>query len=638
MTLFQPDVNHKERRFFMRVGTLTKFNRKKNLWISRKHPLYMENISFKTLYAAAVLMHTRLNETCNPLNNFEFERLITKGLNLTSKETILMMNLTKDVQMLVDELVMSLDTRSKKLLFLFDLYNVSMTEYNITLNEQKSIDLFADLLEVQLDERNLILQFISSAYCQEYEKCLRTVDDMKNRNWPITMTDLSYYMLNYPYTNEIYPDQIRENSTYHFRGNCTFYGTINIPSTTTVHIANAIVKVDRNFQVNGGTLIIENSWVDFSELVNSSEFDHVFIASHRHSIVKFINSNFQCCHNGGLLFSSHSTTHIEHCSIQDTSFTSSILANGEHLHIQNCNFKNCFSKQNGGAIFIQKGASQIQNCNFINCNSHNGGAIFAGKQTVISNCYFENCCAVEYGSAIYYNGEIRSNIEKCDYCNCYPKEDVIIQYISSKKDYVVTKEHAIRYSTIFDCPVIIKEFGILQIQDSTIYLRHTLLCQGILTMKKSKLIGLDKFKGRDLVAFETPKQCHFVDCEFDGTEHTGIFRAVRARLHISGCIFRNTANGRAIYNAFLPIIDSCVFSYCQEGAVYCHAGTITNSKFINCHARSGGGIIMYGANGKIEHCSFKRCTSNYSGGAIDTSGSYHIVNCHYEECRPDNVS
>ena len=168
----------------MRVGTLTKFNRKKNLWISRKHPLYMENISFKTLYAAAVLMHTRLNETCNPLNNFEFERLITKGLNLTSKETILMMNLTKDVQMLVDELVMSLDTRSKKLLFLFDLYNVSMTEYNITLKEQKSIDLFADLLEVQLDERNLILQFISSAYCQEYEKCLRTVDDMKNRNWP----------------------------------------------------------------------------------------------------------------------------------------------------------------------------------------------------------------------------------------------------------------------------------------------------------------------------------------------------------------------------------------------------------------------------------------------------------------------
>jgi len=50
----------------MRVGTLTKFNKKKNLWISRKHPLYMEATGFKTLYAAAVLMHTRLNNKTNP--------------------------------------------------------------------------------------------------------------------------------------------------------------------------------------------------------------------------------------------------------------------------------------------------------------------------------------------------------------------------------------------------------------------------------------------------------------------------------------------------------------------------------------------------------------------------------------------
>ena len=156
-------------------------------------------------------------------------------------------------------------------------------------------------------------------------------------------------------------------------------------------------------------------------------------------------------------------------------------------------------------------------------------------------------------------------------------------------------------------------------------------------MKSSKALGWN-LEGRDLFSFETPKNCHFSGCEFDGMEQYGIFRAVRARLHISGCIFRNTANGRAIYNAFLPIIEECVFSYCQEGAVYCHAGNITNSQFINCHARSGGGILMYGARGKIVDCHFQRCTSNYSGGAIDTSGSYHIVGCTYEECRPHNVS
>ena len=621
----------------MRIGTLTKFNRKKNLWISRKHPLYMENIGFKTLYAASILMHARLNHSVNPFSNFEFERLITKGLNLTSKETISMMNLAKDVQFLIDEIVLALDTPEKKLYFLFDLYNVSMNEYHISDSEQKSLDLFADLLEITTEEKNFILQFISSAYCEEYDNCLSLFKQMNLRNWPVTMADLSYYMLNYSYTQEIYPEQIKNNSTYHFRGTCIFHGTIEIPNNCVVHIANAVVKVERNFQVRGGTLIIENSWIDFSKDVKSEEFDHVFISSHRYSDIQFKNSTFQCCHNGGLLFASHTNAKIEHCTIRDTSFVSAVSSNGEALHINHCTLKNCFSKQNGGAVFIQKGACRILNCNFTNCNSHNGGAIFANKHTMISNCYFDNCCAVEYGSAIYYNGEIRSNIEKCDYSNCYPKDDVIVQLITSKHDYTIAKDMTIRYSTIFACPVRIREYGILQIENSTLYLRYPILCQGILNMKNSKAVGIN-FEGRDLFSFETPKSCHFSGCEFDGSEEHGIFRAVRARLHIHGCIFRNTAHGRAIYNAFLPVIDGCVFSYCQEGALYCHAGKITNSQFITCKARSGAGLIMYGARGQVEHCHFQHCISSYSGGAIDMSGSYHIVGCTYEDCHPNNVS
>lgn len=621
----------------MRKGTLSKFNRKKDLWISRKHPLYMETIGFKTLYAAGILMHTRLNEMHNPFANFEFERLITKGFALSSKETITMMNMSKDVKILVDELIHALKDHKMRLFFLFDLYNVSMSEYNISLNEQKSIDLFADLLDISEEERTYILQFISSAYCKEYPRCLAVFEEMEKADWPLSMAELSYYMVNYPYTTHVYPKDIKNNTTYYFHGNCTFHGTIEIPKGSKIYITNAIAEVEKNFQVQGGALWIENSCISFSEHINSNNFDHSFITSHRHSLLHFCNSNFYCRHNGGLLFASHSTTTIEHCNIYDTSFTSSLVCNGESIHIQNTNFLNCFSKQNGGAIFIQKGTSQIHNCNFTNCNSHNGGAIFASKQTVISNCFFDNCCAVEFGSAIYYNGAIRSNIEKCEYSNCYPKDDVIVQFIHKKELYHIEKHVVLKYTTIFDCPIQIDDFGILEVINSTLYVRYTLLCKGILNMKNSKLLG-HQFEGRDLVNFETPKNCSFTNCEFDGEETHGIFRAVRARLHLTNCIFRNTANGRAIYNAFLPVIDGCVFSYCQEGAVYCHAGKITNSHFINCHARSGGGIIMYGARGKIEHCYFKRCTSNYSGGAIDTSGSYHIVDCTYEECRPNNVS
>lgn len=615
----------------MRTGTLSKFNRKKDLWISRKHPLHTEDLSFRTLYAAGVFMHARLNKNTNPLNNFQVERLITKGFDLTSKETVSIMELSKDIQTLVDQLIEMLDTPQKQYLFLFDLYYVSMHEYHILENEQRSIDLFADLMEISQDARALIFQFISSASCKEYDNCLAAFRQMSLQGWPVTMADLSYYMLGYSFTLDIIPEQISADNTYQFRGNCLFHGTIVIPKNCTVRISNAIVKFQQNIIVEGGTLIIENSSIEFSETAASKQFDHAFITSKHQATIRFKNSSFQCCHNGGLLYSLDGDIGIAHCHIDNTSFIPALFTNGKSLKIKHTDFKNCFSKQNGGAIYVQSGSSQIQHCTFTNCNSHNGGAIHAAKQTVISNCYFENCCAVEFGSAIYYNGEIRSNIQGCEYSNCFPKDDVIVQYISGIKEYIISKDTTIRYSTIFACPIEISVYGCLHTENVTLYLSYPILCRGMISMRRTKLIGYN-FKGRDLISFETPKNCYFSDCEFDGSEQHGIFRAVRARLRIHGCIFKNTANGRAIYNAFLPVIEGCVFSHCQEGAVYCQSGKITNSQFINCRARSGGGIIMYGSGGEVERCHFERCLSNYTGGAIDLSGSYHVVDCTYKDC------
>lgn len=621
----------------MRIGTLTKFTRRKNLWISQKHPLYLEDIRFKTLYAAAILMHARLNNSTNPLSNFELERLITKGLNLTSKETVSIMNLSKEVETLIDETIDVLNTKKKKMFFLFDLYNVSMSQYNISDSEQKSIDLFADLLDINKEDKNLILQFISSSYCEEYQNCLTLYKQMDASKWNISMSELSYYMLNYTYITEVSASEVLPHNEYHFHGNCTFHGTIQIPKDTTVHIANAIVKIDSNLIVTGGTLIIENSCITFSGTIDSSSFSHFFIQAENHGTVDLKNTTFECRNNGGLLLSTNSNCTISYCKIHDTSFVSSIICNGNGFTIKNTTFKNCSSLQSGGAVLVQKGSMQIQDCQFYNCTSYNGGAIFANASSIINNCYFENCCAIEYGGAIYYNGEIRSNVKKCDYSNCYPKETVILQYIGGRRDFTISKETTIQYSTIFDCPVEIKEFGILEVEQATLYLRHTIICHGILNLKNVHVYPYG-LVGRDLFSIESPKNCHFINCSFDGMEKYGVFRATRARLHISGCIFRNTANGRAIYNAFLPIIDNCIFSYCQEGAVYCNSGKVTNSKFINCRARSGAGIIMYGSKGQIEHCDFQRCVSDYSGGAIDISGSYHIVDCHYKECKPNNVS
>lgn len=622
----------------MRTGILTKFNRKKNLWISKKHPLFMESNGFKILYVSALLMHARLNNNANPLNNLELERLITRGFQLTSREIISMMTLSKDVEMLIDEIINALDTQRKKLLFYFDLTNMSISSLEITQEEQKSLDLFAELLNISSDEKELISQFISASFRKQYQDCIQIFDQMEIKKLPINKMDISYYMIEYSYQNRITPENIHSGSVNYFSGDCLFEGTFYLSSDTTIHISNALVKVNGNFIIDNSTLHIENSWIDFSKKEYTKDSFHTFIFVKNSGHVQLKNTTLQCSHNGGLLYQTDGISTLEHCTIKNTSIVPAIVSNGQTLSIQHSNFSNCFTKEKGGALFIQNGSAQIQNCEFTDCMAHYGGAIYANYRTIIFNCSFEHCYTTELGSAIFYHGEIHSNIEKCNCNHCYPKENTIIQYIGENlSSYNITKETTFTYSTIFDCPVLIDEFGIFCMEHATLYLHHHIVCHGIINLKKVRVREYH-LEERDFFQLKTPKTCHFNYCEFDANGKHGIFYAVRARIRISNCLLKNTAGGRAIYDAFMPVIDGCVFSNCEEGGLYCNAGKITNSSFINCRGRSGAGIIMYGSRGQIENCFFQRCISEYSGGAIDMSGSRHIIGCSFEECRPNNFS
>lgn len=625
---------------FMRTGILTKFNQKKNLWISKKHPLFMENSGFKTLYASALLMHTRLNNNANPLSNLELERLIIRGFQLTSKEMISMITLSKNVEMLVDEIIDALDTQRKKLLFYLDLMNMSISSVEISQEEQKSLDLFAELLSISPVEKEFISQFISASYHKQYEDCIQLFNQMESTGFPITLMDISYYMIEYTYQNRITPKDIYSGTTNYFSGDCLFEGTFYLSANTTIHISNALVKVEGNFVIDNGTLHIENSSIDFSskKYIHKEDSYNAFLLVKNQGHVQLKNTTLQCAHNGGLLYQSDGISTIEQCTIKNTSMVPAIVSKGHTLSIQHSTFSHCFAKQKGGALFIKNGSAQVQNCIFTDCMAHYGGAIYANDRSMILGCSFEHCYATEYGSAIFYHGEIHSNVEKCNYTNCYPKENAIIQYIGEQlSSYTITKETSFTYSTIFDCPVFIDEFGIFSMEHATLYLHHHLVCYGIINLKKVKVREYH-LEERDFFQLKTPKTCHFSNCEFDANGGHGIFYAVRARIRVSNCIFKNTAGGRAIYDAFMPVIDGCIFSYCEEGALYCNAGKITNSTFINCRGRSGAGIIMYGTRGQIENCHFQRCISEYSGGAIDMSGSRHITGCSFDECRPNNIS
>lgn len=622
----------------MARGTLAKFNRKKELWISPKHPLYLECNPFKIYYAASLLIHTRLNKKNSSLSNTELERLFTKGFDFTAKETIEIMRLSKDVQPIVDTIIAKLQSPIYRYLFLLDLFNVSMTQYHISLEEQKSIDLFARLLEVEDVYKNILLQFITASSSQDYEDCIQIFEEMKRLHMGLTMTDLAYYMINYPYTMQVYASSLHLGESNYFRSNCEFHHTITIPKGTTVHISHAIVKVYGNFILEGGSLIIEDSHIRFfSQPQQSLGKIPALILGNAHSTIQLSHTDIDCQHNGGLLEQHGGTLSIENCSISNTTLQSAILFDGDCITLQETTFLSCFAREDGGAIFLRRGEGQVKNCSFIDCEAQNGGAIFCNPSLKISHCNFTSCKALIYGSAIYYNGEIHSQVSNCMYHTCEPQGEELVQYLGNPNGIQISNSLQLQHTTILDCPLTITETGLLEISHSSLYISYTIQCSGILNMKHVKVFERN-IESKDLFHFTTARNCNISYCEFDGHLNCGIFHATGARLHIHHCIFRNTANGRAIYNALTPNIQFCIFSFCEEGALYCKSGKIKNCTFINCRSKSGAGILMYGNRGEIEKSNFIRCISEYSGGAIDMSGSYHVVDCNYEECKPNNIS
>ena len=107
---------------------------------------------------------------------------------------------------------------------------------------------------------------------------------------------------------------------------------------------------------------------------------------------------------------------------------------------------------------------------------------------------------------------------------------------------------------------------------------------------------------------------------------------------ISNSLFRNMSDGRAIYDAFSPDIRETIFNYCEKGAVFCQNGEIKRCVFVNCRAKNGAGVSMYGTRGVIEQCSFRRCIADHTGGAVDRMLGQRVIKCTCEDCKPNDIS
>lgn len=610
---------------------LTKLNYKKKMWISPKHPFYFESDKVKILYSACIFMHAQLNKTINTLNNFELQRLLTKGLGLTEKEIAKVICLAKEGRHILDDVINILDTPLKKYILILDLSNVCMRNTPLSEEELQSIHMFAEVLSIQKNEEKLLYEFIKYACSFDTKKCILIFEKMLQNNMEITMSELKYYIPEIAYVTQINSKLIKQGTSLRLVDNCELRDTIIVNSGTTLHIANANLSMYGTIIVDGGKLIIQDS-----KLINKSDKNEALILVKKYSEVEIYHSLLDCSCMGGAINQKNGNLIINDSRIINTTKFSAVKFFGKQISIQNTYFYNCFCIYNGGALWIQHGSGVIKSCTFEDCEAKNGGAIYTlSDQIMIVSSHFISCKVVEYGASIYYNGEIKSNVVDLDYTDCYPEKEEIVQYIGERKE--IAKDYVIKYTTILDVPITITELGTLIISNATLYVKHSILCRGMLTIKNARIVALD-FSERDLIIAIRARGCTARNSEFDGRLKAGIIRATGTKITIDNCTFRNTSGGRAIYDAYEPIIQNSIFSYCLSGAVYTNSGRIMNSSFINCRDKSGAGILMYGLRGQISNCKFIRCISDYNGGAIDKSVGHHITECEYEGCKPNNVS
>ncbi|WP_455716229.1 right-handed parallel beta-helix repeat-containing protein [Anaerosporobacter sp.] len=617
----------------IQTDLLTKFNRKKKSFLSPKHPLFVEDIEYKTVYCAGIFAQAGLNKSNSTLTNYELERLMVKGLGLEPKQIAKIIRLATDGTRLTDQLLWSINEPLKQYLFLMDLILVGLRKESLSEEEQESIERYRALFHVPNDIFNVLRQFTQATYENNMEQCIQLFGTMRKMDIPLTMTELKYYMPDMEYITDIENKSVIPGKETRIVDACIVKDKLIVPKGGTLVLDHAVIYLHGTIIVDGGTLIIKDTTI-----INKSDMGNTLIEVKSYSEVTIINSIMDCRYIGSAINQKNGNLTIVDSKIYHATKDSAIKFWGNQIEVNNCSFHKCYTTENGAAIQIQQGHGSITNSTFKKCEAKNGGAVYIGSEEImITCCSFKLCYALDHGGAIFYNNEVKSNVMDCQYIECYPQGEDLIQYIQGQTERIIDKEYKINIATILDVPLVVSELGILSFHNALVYLRQPIQSKGILEFKGSKIIA-DELKNRDMINISRSRGCLIDSSEFDGRANNSIFHATGSRMVVVHSVFRNVKNGRAIYDAMEPKISDTIFTYCQDGAIYSCAGEIKNCLFINCRQKSGAGIIMYGSRGEIKECRFVRCVSEYSGGAIDKSGGHRIEKCEFRECKPDNIA
>lgn len=617
----------------MIVDIVTKFNYRRKIFLTPEHPFCSYSDEFKMQYTSAIIMQAGLNKKVKPLNNFELERLMKYGLKMNPVDIAWSLRNSKEYDSVCEYMLKNLNTGKEKIIFLMDLLNVSVTDGEISKEEIFFSRKYADKLEVSVHIFEMITSFIQCIANENDKECFELARIIQNLYPEIELIDLKYFALQIYESEECTQRVLNEKKQLRITDRCQIYEDIVLKSGMKLVFDHAIVRIYGNILLDGGTLEIINS-----KIIRKSDSHRACInVKNDYSKVTIEHCEVDCRNYGMFIRSEAGAVSMKTSTIYNTTRGAAIRFWGRKISLEQCYFGSCYSPEDGGAVMIRGGNGIISECRFVDCEARRGGAVYMTESTKLSKCHFTNCNVAEYGAAVFCSGISTFDNNELEFVACHPTGAEFVQVISKRGEFRVSDNMNINKSTIIDCPVYIETTGSLNVFNAYLYLNSPIRCAGKIHLKHTRVI-CNYLEKSDMLYLENAKSCEIDHCEFDGSLRAGGINVKGTKLVVNNSLFRNTYGGRAIFNAYRPIIKECIFNFCQDGAIYSQGGEIEKCVFVNCRAKSGAGIFMYTNKGMIKQCNFKRCIAESGGGAIDRQVGQHIEKCLFEECRPMNIS
>lgn len=610
-------------------STLMRLKEKTKTLLAPKHEFYNEPLSFRRQYAAAILLQTQLSDEISPMDNFELLRLFTAALNLKKEDVKAVIRLASKKEEVLEHILSILDDRGKQTIFLMDLCTMSYTGKEYGEKEEEAIDIYGDLFHFPKVELRLLKELMQAALNNNSQECMNLYANAMQVRMAFTLENLRYYIPELSYTTVLDVNAFSSGKTTVINGQNEVREPLVLPRDCTMVVRNAKLSFSAPIVMDGGRLELIDSELCYLK----GDFEHFINIKHGGSVVvkrcQFYGHNYS-----GVLRQEGGKLEISDSSFYESNGKSAIVFLGKECKITHSLFQNCFTREQGAALFASAERGEISDCSFHRCFAKTGGALHLTAPIELYHCSFSGCHAKGFGNSVYYIGVAQNRLHNMVFEHARDEREEVIQEL--REEHVSALDGKIELSTYFVAPC---HFG----RAKPLYVHNALLLlSGVMRLEgggyfEHVVVKPHHFSGKDMINISNGSSVEVIDTEFDGGEAFGIFYATGTKLVLTGCMFKNTANGRAVYNSVDLLCEDTVFSNCLDGAIYGSRAIVKNSTFVNCRSDTGAGVYLAGNKGYIKNCVFDRCIAVKNGGGISYFGNYQIQQCQFSECRPDEI-